>query len=185
MKLAFVGPPAVGKDAIANYIEQKYNITHISSGDIIRDYVKSNNLGELTRENLQKVGNALRAEKGGDVLVRIAFEKAQGDLIISGLRAIGEVETFKKLGGIVISISAPLETRYEFAKVRRRISDNVTFEEFKEIEESEKTNTDENGQNVDKVVSMADYEIVNNGSLEDLFIKCDELILKLKNEKIS
>ncbi len=185
MKLAFVGPPAVGKDALANYIEQKYKIKHISSGDIIRKYVKDNNLGDLTRENLQKVGNALRAEQGADVLVRIAFEETTDDLIVSGLRAIGEVETFKKLGGIVVSITAPLETRYEFAKVRRRISDSVSFEEFKKIEGSERVSTDENGQNVDMVVSMADIELVNDGSLEELFIKCDEVILKLKNEKLS
>ncbi len=181
MKLAFVGPPAVGKDAVANYIEQKFGLTHISSGDLIRNYVKEHNLGELDRKNLQTVGNKLRAEQGGDVLVRIALEKVKENLIISGLRAIDEVKTFKKNGGKIISINAPLQRRYELGKLRGRIGDTVSFEDFKKIEEEERNNTDRNGQNVDRVMAMADVEIENDGTLEDLFKKCDQVVEKLRN----
>ncbi len=177
MKLAFVGPPAVGKDTVSNYIEQKYRLVHISSGDIVR---QEHNLGELDRKNLQIIANKLRSEKGGDILVRMAFEKAPDNLILSGLRAIDEIVTFKKLGGIVIVITAPLENRYEFAKIRGRIGDDISIEAFKEIEKGEQINIDRNGQNVDKVISMADIEIVNDGTLDDLYRKCDEVIEKLK-----
>lgn len=176
MKIAFVGPPAVGKDAASNYIEQKYKLIHISSGDIVRRYVTENNLGGLDRKNLQNVATKLRSDKGGDILIRIAIEKNPDNLILSGLRAIDEVESFKKLGGIVIAISAPLEKRYTMARLRGRIDDNVTLEDFEKIESEEKVNTDRNSQNVDKVVAMADIEIVNDGTLEDLYRKCDELI---------
>lgn len=176
MKIAFVGPPAVGKDAASNYIEQKYKLTHISSGDIVRRYVTENNLGGLDRKNLQNVATKLRSEKGGDILIRIAIEKNPDNLILSGLRAIDEVESFKKLGGIVIAISAPLEKRYAMARLRGRIDDNVTLEDFEKIESEEKVNIDRNSQNVDKVVAMADIEIVNDGTLDDLYRKCDELV---------
>ncbi len=180
MKLAFVGPPAVGKDAVANYIEQKFALTHISSGDLIRNYVTENKLGDLDRKNLQTVGNKLRAERGGDVLVKIATEKVKDNLIISGLRAIDEVDTFKKNGGTIIAITAPLQRRYELGKIRGRIGDNVSFEDFKKIEDEERANTDRNGQNVDQVLAMADLEIVNDGTLEDLFKKCDEVVRGLE-----
>lgn len=176
MKLAFVGPPAVGKDAVSEYIEKKYKINHISSGDIVRAYVKENNLGTLERENLQKVANQLRTERGGDILVKIALEKADGNLIISGLRTIDEVLTFKKVGGIIITITAPLEKRYILAKLRGRIGENVSMEEFMRIEETEQSNADKNSQNVGKVISMADITISNDGTLEDLYKKCDEVI---------
>ncbi len=181
MKLAFVGQPAVGKDAAAEYIEKKYKLTHISSGNIIREYVKANNLGDLDRKNLQIVGNNLRKERGGDVLVKIAFERITDNLILSGLRAIDEVSTFKKLGGTVIAITAPLEKRYGLAKLRGRIDDNASIEDFIKIEKEESSNPDRNSQNVDTVISMADIEIVNDGTLEELYMKCDDLVKKLNN----
>ena len=180
MKLAFVGQPAVGKDALAIHIEKKFNLTHVSSGDIIRDYVRKNNLGELDRKNLQIIGNKLRTERGGDVLVRMALEQNPDNVVISGLRAIDEVETFKRLGGTIIVVTAPIEKRFEWAKARGRIDDNTSFEDFKKIEDDEKVNIDRNGQNVDKVIAMADIEIVNNGSLEDLFRISEETIRNLK-----
>ncbi len=180
MKIAFVGPPAVGKDAASNYIEQKYNLTHISSGDIVRKYVTDNNLGALDRKNLQEVATKLRTEKGGDILIKIAMEKNKDNVILSGLRAIDEVETFKKLGGLVVSIVAPLEKRYDMARLRGRIDDKVSLEDFKKIESEEKSNTNRNSQNVDKVVEMADLEIINDGTLEDLYKKCDELITNFR-----
>ncbi len=173
MKIAFVGPPAVGKDAVSNHIEEKYNFTHISSGDIVREHVKINNLGGLDRENLQKVANKLRTENGGDILVKIALQKIDNNLILSGLRAIDEVMTFKKLGGVVITITAPLEKRYGLAKLRSRIGENISLEEFIRIEETEMTSADRNNQNVSAVVAMADIEISNDGSLEELCKKVD------------
>ncbi len=179
MKLAFVGPPAVGKDTVAAYVEKKYKLHHISSGDLLREYVKNNNLGDFDRRNLQIAGNNLRKKMGGDVLVKMAFEKVSDNLILSGLRAIDEVKTFKKLGGIVISINAPLERRYELAKSRGRIDDNVTLDDFIKIEEEENRNPDRNSQNVDEVISMSNLEILNDGSLDDLYSKSDELMKKI------
>jgi len=176
MKLAFVGPPAVGKDAASNYIEEKYKMVHISSGDIIRRYVTENNLGDLDRKNLQTVATKLRTEKGGDILIRIAMENHNDNIILSGLRAIDEVESFKKFGGFVVAIDAPLEKRYGMAKLRGRIGDNASLDDFIRLEEEERVSTDRNGQNVDAVVSMADIKITNDGDLNDLFKKCDELM---------
>jgi dephospho-CoA kinase len=181
MKLAFVGPPAVGKDAVSAYVEEKYSLEHISSSDLVRKHITLNNLGGLDRPNMQMVANKLRKEQGGDILVRIAMEKAGDDVIVSGLRAIDEIKTFKKMGGTVITISAPFERRYELAKLRNRIGDGVSLEEFRRIETDEKVNIDKNGQNVDEVVKMADIEIVNDGTLEDLYRKCDEVIKSLRS----
>ncbi len=180
MKLAFVGHPVGGKDTAAEYVAKKYSLHHISSSDLIRDYITKNNLGTLDRPNVHKHANELRAKHGGDYLVRVAFEKTKENLIVSGLRAIDEVETFKKLGGTVIAVVAPMERRYEFSKKRGRIGDEVTFEDFKKIEEEENESKDRNGQNVGKVIEMADIVIENNGTLEDLFLKCEEVVKKLQ-----
>jgi len=176
MKLAFVGPPAVGKDAASNYIAEKYMLVHVSSGDIIRKYVTENSLGELDRKNLQKVATKLRTEQGGDILIRIAMENNKDDIILSGLRAIDEVESFKKHGGLVVAIDAPLEKRYGMAKLRGRIGDNTSLSDFIQLEKEERVSTNRNSQNVDAVVAMADISISNDGDLNDLFKKCDEIM---------
>ncbi len=179
MKIAFVGPPAVGKDVVSDFIAKKYSLTHISSGDLVREYVIKNNLGDLSRENLGLVANQMRKEFGADILVKTAIERAPDNLVLTGLRAIDEVEAFKNLGGKVISITAPIRKRFELALARMRIDDNVPFDEFKKIEEREFKNMDRNSQNVQKVLEMADYEIVNDGTLNDLFEKSLNVILKL------
>lgn len=180
MKLAFVGHPVGGKDTAAEYVAKKFSLHHISSGDLVRDYITKNNLGGLDRPNVHKYAIELRNKFGGDYLVRVAFEKTKENLIVSGLRAIDEVETFKKLGGVVIAVVAPMERRYEFSKKRGRIGDDVTFEDFKKIEEEENESKDRNGQNVKKAIEMANIVIENDGTLEDLFLKCEKVVRELQ-----
>jgi dephospho-CoA kinase len=181
MKIAFVGQPAVGKDAVSEYVAKEFGLAHISSGDIVRKYVTDNNLGSLERKNLQIIANQLRAERGGGCLIDMALEKNPDNVIISGLRAVDEVKTFKKHGGIVISVTAPIEQRYFFAKMRGRIDDTVSFEDFKKIEDEERAGAGHTTQNVDQVVAMADIEIVNDGTLEQLFEKGKKVVEGLKS----
>lgn len=175
-----MGHAAVGKDTLALYVSEKLSIPNVSSGDMIRKYVTDNNLGTLERENLKKVGNSLRQEFGGDFLVKLAIELHDNkDIILSGLRTVDEVTTFKKLGGIIIAVTAPAERRYELAKLRNRIDDKVTFEEWKKNEEEEYSSSDNTKQNINGVIALADYEIQNLGALEDLYRECDSLIQSL------
>ncbi len=176
MKLAFVGNAAVGKDTLAEYASRKLNLTNVSSGDLVREYIKENELGTIERENVRKVANQLRTAHGSDYLVRLACEKYLDNLIISGLRAMGEVETFKSLGGTVIAVTAPAERRFELAKSRNRIDDMVTFEEWKHAEEGDDNNTDKGKGNITAVIELADHVIENLGSLGELFDKFDEVI---------
>lgn len=180
MKLAFVGHPAVGKDTVADYISKQFSLTCVSSSDLIREYVTTNNLGGLDRVNLRNVANQLRAEHGGDYLVRIALAKVPDNLLLTGMRAIDEVETFQKKGGIVIAVLAPVEMRYDLAKKRGRIGENISFEEFKKIEDQEAENTDRNAQNVNKVIGMAQHQIINDGTLEELFAKAKKVVEDLR-----
>lgn len=180
MKIAFVGHAAVGKDTLADYVSTKYALTNVSSGDLIRAYVTEHNLGSLERENLKKVGNELRAQHGSDYLVRLAVEKHPDNVIVSGLRTIGEVETFKSLGGVVIAVIASPRRRYELAQLRGRIDDTFTFEEWHAHELSEYTNQDHAKQNIEGVIALADYHIENTGTLDELYQKCDEVLVKIE-----
>jgi len=177
--IGLVGFGSVGKDTVARYLCNNYGFIHISSGDLVRDHVRRNNLGELTRENLQKTANELRERNGADYLTVLAIESfvkagsSKGRLVISGLRAVPEVTRLKEEGGVVISLTAPAEIRYAWSQKRAGASDKVTFEQFKETEEREVRSNSQAAQNIQEVLSLADITIVNSGSRDDLYSKVD------------
>ena len=50
MNIVLFGMPGSGKGTQANFIKIKYNLTHISTGDVFRDNIKNNTeLGKLAR----------------------------------------------------------------------------------------------------------------------------------------
>ncbi len=55
MRLIILGAPGAGKGTQASIISQKLDIPHISTGEIFRDNIKSNNeLGKLAKEYIDK-----------------------------------------------------------------------------------------------------------------------------------
>ncbi|RVU54072.1 adenylate kinase [Anaerosphaera multitolerans] len=55
MKLVILGPPGAGKGTQADFIINKYNIPHISTGDILRENIKNNTeLGQKAKAYMDK-----------------------------------------------------------------------------------------------------------------------------------
>ncbi|MCI5642765.1 MAG: adenylate kinase [Peptoniphilus sp.] len=55
MKLVILGPPGAGKGTQAEYIVERYNIPHISTGDIFRENIKNNTeLGKEAKSYMDK-----------------------------------------------------------------------------------------------------------------------------------
>lgn len=174
--LGLTGHPSCGKDTIAEWFIEHRDFAHISTSDLLREYIQENNLGGIDRENMSAVGTRLRAEKGPDFLVKQALERnASAKLIISGIRALPEAEAIQRAGGKILVVTAPLEVRYERAKQRGRIGDDVSFEAFVAIEEKESSNSNPNAQNVNAIAAMADIVINNDKTLEDLYQTLESL----------
>ena len=179
MILGFVGTYAAGKDAAADYLVEKHGFLHVSTGNLVREIIKENNLGGLDRSNLQKVANELRQKHGRGHLVHLALEE-QGPLIVSGLRNPGEAAVVKEAGGILVAFDAPHELRWERAKRRGRIDDALSLEEFQQQQAVEEGGG-EHVQNISAVVAMADYQINNDGQLDHLHQKLDTLLEQIKD----
>lgn len=178
MIIGVCGTFAAGKDVVAEYLASK-GFNHVSSGDVLRRYILDNKLGEIDRDSLRIIANRTRAEKGADFFVRQAILSVARPLVISGIRTTGEVEAVKAAGGIMIGVDAPVTRRYNWAKSRGRIGDHITQEKFREQEIAEESDKPTDCQ-ITAVMSMADFDIANDGTLEELYMKVDDVLKRLK-----
>ncbi len=80
MKLVLLGPPGAGKGTQAASIVEKYNVPHISTGDIFRK-----NLKEGTKLGLEAKGFMDRGELVPDSLVvDIVIDRLSNDDVVNG-----------------------------------------------------------------------------------------------------
>lgn len=163
--IGVIGQPLAGKDSVAHILEG-HGYTHVSTADMVRDYIRQHGLGETTRPLVGDTANALRAEHGGDYLVRLALEKHPRQVVISAIRAVNEAKRLQAAGGRLVWVEAPQELRFARLKARGRVGDDVTLAEFVEQEERESANPDPNAQSVGSLRPLADLVIENTGDLE-------------------
>jgi dephospho-CoA kinase len=185
--LGLVGHASGGKDTAAEYIMKKYNFVHVSTGDLLRQYVDENDLGQPTRDILQAVANRMRAEYGADYLVARALAvRPNSNIIISGLRNPAEARYIHEAGGKLLVVNARPEIRHARAELRGRPGDSLDFSAFTDQQKTEENSEDPNAQNLNAVFAMADEFIENNTSLEYLQSKIDEyikILLRQNNKK--
>lgn len=111
MKLMFVGPPGAGKGTQAMKVAEKYNIPHISSGDMLRDEMKKgSDLGKQAKKYID-AGDLVP----DDVIIamvgaRIAEDDAQKGFLLDGFpRTAAQAEELGKITELdrVINIFVP------------------------------------------------------------------------------
>lgn len=178
--VGLVGYIASGKSTVANhFIDQDFAYYKLS--DVIRAECKHRGL-EVTRVNLQNIGNELREQFSGSVLAEkvLTMAKGQSRIVIDGIRNPEEIEFLRAHSdAFIIGIVAPKYVRLEryLVRAQERGEDTTTKASFEKINLREKgVGEDEHGQQVEACLAVCDYIIENNGSLDDLLLKCEELI---------
>lgn len=178
--IGLVGEPSGGKDTAAAYLVKKYNFAHVSTGDLVREYISKNHLGSPTRQNLKKAAIKLREQFGPDYLAVTALQSTNSDhIVISGLRTVSEVHSIQLHHGTILCVNANIKTRYMRAKDRGRIGEDIDFEAFKNIQLSEERGKGPSEQNVEAVISIADESIHNDGNLDELYLQIDDFMNRL------
>ncbi|MDR1122964.1 MAG: AAA family ATPase [Endomicrobium sp.] len=190
MVIGLTGFYCSGKDTVANYISQKYGYKHLSLSDVIREIMKEFGF-EPTRENLITFGTKLREENSNEVLVKKALEKIKDEdkYCITSIRHSEEVnELRKRKDFVLINVDARQDVRFERMQKRKRPGDPQVLEKFIELEKNE-SQTSGSGQQLRKVVNMADIIFINDSNdmatlkatvdnfLEDLKMKKEILML--------
>ena len=172
--IGLTGTNGSGKGEAATYFKKR-GYAYFSLSDVIRDALR-NDGKEDTRDNLIEKGNELRKKYGPDILARLAMEKVEDKTVIDSIRNPSEVEYLRKEKEfILLAIDAPVELRYERVKRRGRQESASTLEEFIKKEKEEMTDS-EKGQQLHHCMKMADFNIMNDGTLEGLHLKLEEIV---------
>ncbi len=185
--IGITGTLASGKDTVAEYICKKYNLKSYSTSDEVRHEATKRGL-EHGRANMLKIANQVRADLGLGELAKRAIERVPTNemiALVTGIRNMGEIEYLKEQTNFyLISVDGPIDIRYKRAKNRKRIGDGTTFEAFRKSEEVELYNKDVGKHGIELISCMraADYFMVNDGTLEDLNTRTDEVVKAILNQ---
>ena len=181
--IGLTGKNAAGKGTVANILVQN-KFVYLSLSDSLREELKM--LGkEETRENLIEIGNKLRKEGGPGVLADKMIPKlgSGNNHIVDSIRNPFEVNSLREKSSfnkfILISVDANARLRYDRLCSRGRIGDSDSWENFVNQEKQEENNSDPNKQQLSKTMGMADYDIDNSGTLEDLENQVKKILAKL------
>ena len=142
----------------------------VSLSEVIREELRRDGL-EPTRENLIDRGRALRERFGPGILAERVLATLPPDRnhVIDSIRHPAEVETFRGHGDwVLLWIEARPETRYARLRARGRLGEEISFEQFQELQARELQSPDPHGQQLLAVRELADEVLENEGSLEDL-----------------
>lgn len=191
MIIGLTGTIGSGKGIVAEVLKQ-LGFRYYSLSDEVREEARRRKI-PLTRENLQKLGNELRAEFGNAVLARWVIKRIietdGDDIVIDGIRNLAEVAELRNYFQrfVLVGIDAP--PRIRFARILRRARENdpKTYKEFLRVDAIDRglANKADNSQQVSKCLRAADCVILNTGSLEELRLKINRMLRDIKKVDVS
>lgn len=184
MLIGITGTDGSGKGTVVEYLVNEKRFSHYSARVIWVAEIERQGI-ENNRANMRKVANELRAAHGNDFLVTHYLKKMEEEqpknAVIESIRTTAEADTLKRNGGILLAVDADQKLRYERIQARKSSSDQISFEEFQKHEQLEMDDPDPHGMQKAKVIAMADYTILNNGTLEELHAQIEEVLTKIES----
>ncbi|SFC73187.1 adenylate kinase [Collimonas sp. OK412] len=124
MRLILLGPPGAGKGTQANFIKERFNIPHISTGDMLRAAVKDKTPLGTEVKKIMDAGGLVSDE----IIIRLVKDRlkqadcANGYLFDGFPRTLPQAEMMKEAGiaiDFVLEIDVPDEVILERMSGRR------------------------------------------------------------------
>lgn len=173
-----VGCHATGKSEIAKILNEEFNILHIETSEIVRNYKKSSYPGSSMNEWVNYINYSFGENYIDQILVdsietkiNLDYENSLSEeILITGNRSVSGVNyisqnlksTFREItfNNIIIEVFSDEEILYNRFKLRNReVGDNnIAYDEFLKIIKNEK----ESG--INNLSKIANYKIENNFS---------------------
>lgn len=178
--IGVIGEMGSGKSTVARYLTEKYAASHYRFSDFLRKILEQLYI-PATRTHLIDLFLVLAERFGEEVLARPMKELVEADnhtyIVVEGIRRPADIVELRKLPHFyLLGIKTEETERYSRISRRHENTDDSTktFAVFKADEQRPTEIL------IKTMIEQADYQIINNGSLEDLYKKIDDLILKLK-----
>jgi dephospho-CoA kinase len=180
--IALVGMAGSGKSEFSRFFEKK-GFKRIRFGDITEEIIKQKGL-DVNEANEKIVRESLRKEYGMAAYAKMNLPKIEealktGNVIADGLYSWEEYvllkEKFKK-ELIVVALYSPPEMRYE-RLVDREVR-GLTREQSVSRDKGEIENLNKGGP-----IAMAEYTVLNVGTIYDLQNKFDEFMEWMNEEE--
>lgn len=186
INLILFGPPGAGKGTQSAKLIEKYNLTHISTGDLFRKHLKEGTaLGKLAREYMDK-GNLVPDKVVIDMVEdKLRQSDNSGGIIFDGFpRTVPQAEALDQL---LESMNAPIKVLVELVvnedELKKRLADRALKENRPD---DAKPEVIENRIKVykDETVAVADYyrshnkyaSVIGVGDIEEIFTNlCREI----------
>ena len=183
MIIGLTGRIASGKSMLADYLKNK-GFSYITISMVVREEAAKRGI-EITRKNLQDLGNEVRQKEGGGAWTKRIIAVIKGkNYVVDGIRNPGEIAELRKLNDFVlISVDAPADVRCARVLERAKPSDPTTREGFLEMDKRDFGEKNPMGQQVGKCMRLADFNLVNDGTIKEFEEKISELSSALLNEK--
>lgn len=185
MIIGLTGSLAAGKGIVSDFLKEK-GFVYLSLSDELREIAKERKI-ELTRENLQNLGNILREAEGAGFLAKRIYDKIVSQnykkAIVDGIRNPSEIRVLKKIRDFyLISVDASQQIRFRRLVSRARESDPLDWESFLIIDKRDKGEGEpEGGQRVGDCIKLADYGLMNDSDLETLKEKILEIYQRIES----
>lgn len=171
--IGLAGGMCSGKNTFADYLVTQYGIEFgtgkvVTSSDAAREYLRTNNMGEPTRDRTRDVAAQLRKMHGPHYMVDWALSQYgddEGLRVISGIYTMPETERIHEVGGVVVALTTANGERQRRMGVRLRAgeSDNSDFARL-DAEDMHATETDQRALDV---IRSADIFLHDKGLGED------------------
>lgn len=178
-----VGMTGSGKSIVSDELVAN-GFGFVRFGQIVLDKIKEEGL-EVSEENEKKIREGLRKEYGMAAFATLNIPKfdellKKGNVVGDGLYSWSEYKVLKeKYSDVmsVIAVYAPPEVRYK--RLVNRSVDNDEQQRFRATtKEQSKARDYAEIENIEKggPIAMADYTIINTGTIEELKQKVKEIL---------
>lgn len=137
MKFGLIGRNGSGKSLVGEWFSSLgFHVTSLSD-EIRREAERQQQ--PLDRGTLTEISNQLKAAEGMGVLAKRAVESTHGydRVVFDSIRHPDEVRILKAHGVMFIGVDAAIEIRYQRILDRKRDTDFVDFETFKQQDDAE------------------------------------------------
>ena len=185
MIIGITGTAFSGKSSVVDFLVEK-GFKHYSVNYFLEEEIQKRGL-IITEETMSAIREQINSLNHPGFVGEKLYEKAKiagGDCIIEPITTIGELEILKaKEDFYLIAVDAESKIRYNRSIEKKDELDVITYDEFLEEENEELLSYDISKQNLGRCIELADFIILNNGSVDELHKEINKIFGEIGTDK--